>query len=130
MHTHYDVAIAAGSYRSASADSFQQARAGHGSLALEMCNGVGRESSLTATCYSNKNLAGAIHSSQSRGVFAYGTSTCIVRRADDDLTLSEATITFNTPDGGNHTDEDTNFASHCPPSSAGGFVREIAFSPF
>jgi hypothetical protein len=48
----------------------------------------------------------------------------------DDPTLSEATITFNTPDGGDDKDDNTKLQITLSTKFGGGFVRKIAFSGF
>jgi hypothetical protein len=47
-----------------------------------------------------------------------------------DPTLSEASITFNTPDGGDDKDDNTKLQITPFSKIGGGFVRKIAFSPF
>jgi hypothetical protein len=44
--------------------------------------------------------------------------------------MSDATITFNTPDGGNDKDDDTEIQITVSSKFGNGFVRKVAFSPF
>lgn len=48
----------------------------------------------------------------------------------DEPVMSEANITFNTPDGGNDKDDDTKLQITLFSKFGSGFVRKIAFSPF
>lgn len=47
-----------------------------------------------------------------------------------DPSLSEANITFNTPDGGDDKDDDTKLQITLSSKFGSGFVRKIAFRPF
>ena len=44
--------------------------------------------------------------------------------------MTEASITFNTPDGGNDKDDDTKLEITVFSNFGNGFMRKIAFSPF